>query len=157
LQLLFIIYVYCLQLLALYKPGISVFCRNQFLTCSTLTAGAVIHSHAVCSVLASQFLAQDSVFRCTELEMIKGIFGHSYTDTLTVLRYTRPATDAFVRCRIQSILQVPIIENTAHESDLAGALEVINSHLLLYISFPHLTLSGARPQYLNTLAPLPSL
>jgi hypothetical protein len=48
------------------------------------TAGAVIHSHAICSVLASQFLAQDSVFRCTELEMIKGISGHSYTDTLTV-------------------------------------------------------------------------
>ncbi len=77
------------------KRSVQSVCSHRLLrppnsTISTLfphaivTAGAVIHSHAICSVLASQFLAQDSVFRCTELEMIKGISGHSYTDTLTV-------------------------------------------------------------------------
>ena len=37
-------------------------------------------------------------FRCTELEMIKGIIGHGFND----------------------VLVVPIIDNTAHECDLAG-------------------------------------
>ena len=32
--------------------------------------------------------------------------------------------------------QVPIIENTAHECDLAGALEAINPQLLLYLISP---------------------
>ena len=39
-------------------------------------------------------------FECTELEMIKGIAGHGYHDNL----------------------RVPIIENTAHERDLADSM-----------------------------------
>jgi methylthioribulose-1-phosphate dehydratase len=60
-------------------------------------AGAVIHSHAMHAMLAT--LARD-VFECTELEMIKGISGHGYYDKL----------------------RVPIIENTAHERDLADSM-----------------------------------
>ncbi len=69
-------------------------------THANITAGAVIHSHAICCVLASQFLAQDSVFRCSELEMIKGISGHSYTDTLMV-----PCADDVI-CHAASHIQI---------------------------------------------------
>jgi methylthioribulose-1-phosphate dehydratase len=58
-------------------------------------AGAVIHSHGIFAVLAT--LLSEDVFECTELEMIKGIEGRGYYDRLVV----------------------PIIENTAHERDLA--------------------------------------
>ena len=61
-------------------------------------AGAVIHSHAMPAMLAT-VTARD-VFECTELEMIKGIEGHGYYDRLVV----------------------PIIENTAHERDLADSM-----------------------------------
>ena len=57
-------------------------------------AGAVIHSHGICALLAT-LIAKD-VFECTELEMMKGIAGHGYYDRLIV----------------------PIIENTARECDL---------------------------------------
>jgi len=61
-------------------------------------AGAVIHSHALPAMLAT--LLFDSAFECTQLEMIKGIEGHGYYDRLAV----------------------PIIENTAHECDLADRM-----------------------------------
>lgn len=64
-------------------------------------AGAVIHSHAMSALLAT-LLHPDhpETFECTELEMIKGIAGHGYHDRLVV----------------------PIIENTAHECDLADSM-----------------------------------
>jgi methylthioribulose-1-phosphate dehydratase len=62
-------------------------------------AGAVIHSHAASTFLAT--LLFDTEFKVTHLEMIKGIRGHGYHDTLVV----------------------PIIENTAHECDLADSME----------------------------------
>lgn len=61
-------------------------------------AGAVLHSHSVDALLATLFY--DDVFAVTQLEMIKGIAGHGYYDTL----------------------EVPIIENTAHEEDLADSM-----------------------------------
>lgn len=61
-------------------------------------AGAVIHSHAMFAMLAT--LRAGDAFECTELEMIKGISGHGYHDRLVV----------------------PIIENTAHECDLADSM-----------------------------------
>lgn len=61
-------------------------------------AGAVIHSHALPALLAT--LLYDEAFECTEIEMIKGIDGHGYYDRLLV----------------------PIIENTAHECDLADSM-----------------------------------
>ena len=68
-------------------------------------AGAVIHSHAMHAMLAT--LVAREVFECTELEMIKGISGHGYYDKL----------------------RVPIIENTAHERDLADAMaQAIEAH-----------------------------
>ena len=60
-------------------------------------AGAVIHSHGI--VRDARHAAREGdEFECTEIEMIKGIAGHGYYDRLVV----------------------PIIENTAHECDLAG-------------------------------------
>jgi methylthioribulose-1-phosphate dehydratase len=61
-------------------------------------AGAVLHSHSVNAMLAT--LAFDDAFRVTHLEMMKGITGTGYHDELVV----------------------PIIENTAHEADLADAM-----------------------------------
>lgn len=61
-------------------------------------AGAVIHSHALPAMLAS--LLHREAFECTQIEMIKGIEGHGYYDRLVV----------------------PIIENTAHECDLADSM-----------------------------------
>lgn len=61
-------------------------------------AGAVIHSHAMPAILAT--MLYDKAFECTEIEMIKGIDGHGYYDKLVV----------------------PIIENTAHECDLADSM-----------------------------------
>lgn len=58
-------------------------------------AGAVLHSHSVDAVLAT--LVSPETFRITGIEMIKGLRGHGYHDTL----------------------EIPIIENTAHECDLA--------------------------------------
>ena len=75
-------------------------------------AGAVLHSHSQNAMLAT--LVFDDVFRVTHLEMMKGITGTGYHD----------------------LLEVPIIENTAHECDLADSMaEAIqafpNSHAVL--------------------------
>ncbi len=61
-------------------------------------AGAVLHSHSVNALLAT--LTPASEFRTTHLEMQKGIRGTGYHDELVV----------------------PIIENTAHEHELADDL-----------------------------------
>jgi methylthioribulose-1-phosphate dehydratase len=61
-------------------------------------AGAVLHSHSENAMLAS--LISEDAFRCTHLEMMKGIRGVGYHD----------------------MLEVPVIENTAHECDLADSL-----------------------------------
>ena len=74
-------------------------CRPLFLAAyDQRGAGAVIHSHSRHALLAT--LISGEVFRCTRLEMMKGIDGVGYHD----------------------VLEVPIIENTAHECDLADAL-----------------------------------
>jgi methylthioribulose-1-phosphate dehydratase len=75
-------------------------------------ASAVLHSHSQNAMLAT--LVFDDVFRVTHLEMMKGITGTGYHD----------------------LLEVPIIENTAHECDLADSMaEAIqafpNSHAVL--------------------------
>jgi methylthioribulose-1-phosphate dehydratase len=61
-------------------------------------AGAVLHSHSLHALAAT--LISGETFRATHLEMIKGVAGHGYHD----------------------LLEVPILENTAHECDLADAL-----------------------------------
>lgn len=61
-------------------------------------AGAVIHGHSVHAMLAT--LLFDDAFRVTHLEMMKGIRGVGYHDEL----------------------RVPILENTAHEHDLADSM-----------------------------------
>jgi len=61
-------------------------------------AGAVLHSHSVNAMLAT--LVSEDAFRVTHLEMMKGITGTGYHDELVV----------------------PIIENTAHEADLAESM-----------------------------------
>jgi methylthioribulose-1-phosphate dehydratase len=58
-------------------------------------AGAVLHSHGMNAMLVT--LLYGDVFECTEIEMIKGLAGHGYYDRVLV----------------------PIIDNTAHERDLA--------------------------------------
>lgn len=74
-------------------------CQPLFFNAYRLrNAGAVLHSHALPAMLAT--LLFDSAFECTQLEMIKGIEGHGYYDRLVV----------------------PIIENTAHECDLADRM-----------------------------------
>ena len=68
---------------------------------SSRGAGAAIHTHAMEAVLCT--LAGGGAateFRITHQEMIKGIAGHGFLDTLVV----------------------PIIENTPHEADLAESL-----------------------------------
>jgi methylthioribulose-1-phosphate dehydratase len=61
-------------------------------------AGAVLHSHSLNAMLCT--LLYRDVFECTEIEMIKGLGGHGYYDTV----------------------QVPIIDNTARECDLADRM-----------------------------------
>ncbi len=77
-------------------------CTPLFLKAYALRdAGAVIHSHGVFAMLATLLHGgRRDVFEVTHLEMMKGIVGTGYHD----------------------VLQVPIIENTAHECDLADAL-----------------------------------
>ncbi|MEA2570894.1 MAG: methylthioribulose-phosphate dehydratase [Acidobacteriota bacterium] len=75
-------------------------CSSLFLKAINLRgAGAVIHSHSLNAVMAT--LLYETEFSISHIEMIKGITGRSYNDRLVV----------------------PIIDNTAHECDLAGALE----------------------------------
>ncbi|KFM23338.1 putative bifunctional methylthioribulose-1-phosphate dehydratase/enolase-phosphatase E1 [Auxenochlorella protothecoides] len=64
-------------------------------------AGAVLHSHSINALLATVLDPDSSEFRVTELEMIKGIEGHGFFDTLVV----------------------PIIENTARECELTERLQ----------------------------------
>lgn len=61
-------------------------------------AGAVLHSHSINAMLAT--LAVGDVFRVTHLEMMKGIAGTGYHD----------------------VLEVPVIDNTAQECDLADSM-----------------------------------
>lgn len=75
-------------------------CTSLFMAAILLRgAGAVIHSHSIHAVLATLLFDRELVI--SDLEMIKGIEGMSYHDRLVV----------------------PIIENTAHECDLASSLE----------------------------------
>lgn len=68
-------------------------------------AGAVIHSHSASAVMAT-LLWPGKEFRCTHLEMIKGIYDYE------VQRYLRYDEE----------LVVPIIENTPFERDLEDSL-----------------------------------
>eukprot|EP00903_Cladosiphon_okamuranus_P013426 g12506.t1 len=65
-------------------------------------AGAVIHSHGIYCVLASMICERKGLktFRITHQEMIKGMEGHGFHDTLVI----------------------PVIPNTAREEDLADSL-----------------------------------
>lgn len=60
--------------------------------------GAVLHSHSMNAMLATLLFERE--FQVTHLEMMKGIAGTGYHDDL----------------------RVPIIENTAHERDLADSM-----------------------------------
>ncbi len=84
-------------------------CKPLFYNAFRLrNAGAVMHSHSLNAVLAT-LISPGEVFRCTHLEMMKGIRGVGYHD----------------------VLEVPIIDNTAHERDLEQAMaEAIEA-------FPH--------------------
>lgn len=75
-------------------------CKPLFLHAYQLrNAGAVLHSHSMNAMMAS--LIYDNTFRITGVEMQKGIEGEGVFDTL----------------------EVPIIENTAHECELADSLK----------------------------------
>ncbi len=65
----------------------------------TRGAGAVLHSHSRHAVMAT-LLSDEPVFRVTHLEMIKGLRGKGYHD----------------------VVEIPIIENTAHECDLTASM-----------------------------------
>lgn len=74
-------------------------CQPLFFNAFRLrNAGAVLHSHAIEAMLVTLLYREQ--FECTQLEMIKGIEGHGYYDRLVV----------------------PIIDNTAHERDLADSM-----------------------------------
>ena len=76
-------------------------CAPLFMAAYDLrAAGAVAHSHSVWAVLATLLDETATEFRCTHLEMIKGVPGHGYHDNLVV----------------------PIVENTARECELTGRL-----------------------------------
>ena len=76
-------------------------CAPLFQHAFTLrNAGACIHTHSIAAVLVT--LKCETEFRIVDQEMIKGIEGHGYHDTLVV----------------------PIINNTPHERDLAESLEI---------------------------------
>jgi len=83
------------------KPPKLSECSPLFMAAYELRgAGAVLHSHAPETVMATLLAGSASEFRCTQLEMIKGIKGHGFYDTLVV----------------------PIIENTARECQLTDRL-----------------------------------
>mmetsp|Transcript_28725 Transcript_28725/g.73056 ORF Transcript_28725/g.73056 Transcript_28725/m.73056 type:complete len:502 (-) Transcript_28725:369-1874(-) len=76
-------------------------CSPLFMSAYELrNAGAVIHSHSMWCVLATLLEPDASEFKITHVEMIKGLEGHGFYDTLTV----------------------PIIENTARECELTDRL-----------------------------------
>ncbi|EDW27735.1 GL19864 [Drosophila persimilis] len=68
-------------------------------------AGAVIHTHSQHAVMAT-LLWPGKTFRCTHLEMIKGVYDDA---DKRYLQYDEQ-------------LVVPIIENTPHERDLADSM-----------------------------------
>jgi methylthioribulose-1-phosphate dehydratase len=75
-------------------------CRPLFLHAYNLRqAGAVLHSHSLNAMIATELYAD--VFRITDVEMMKGIKDGG----------------------VFELLEVPIIENTAHECDLADAMK----------------------------------
>lgn len=75
-------------------------CRPLFMHAYQLrNAGAVLHSHSLNAAMAT--LISGKSFQISNIEMQKGIEGTGVFDTL----------------------EVPIIENTAHESELADALK----------------------------------
>lgn len=65
-------------------------------------AGAVMHSHSMNAVLATMLDPTASTFSCTHLEMMKGIVGHGFYDSM----------------------EVPIIENTARECELTERMRL---------------------------------
>jgi methylthioribulose-1-phosphate dehydratase len=81
-------------------PGLKVSeCSSLFYNAFRLRdAGAVLHSHSINAMLVT--LLNKDVFECTQIEMMKGLSGHGYYDTV----------------------QVPIIDNTARECDLADRM-----------------------------------
>lgn len=84
-----------------HKPPKCSDCAPLFMKAYEMrNAGAVIHSHGIESCLATMINPQAKEFRITHMEMIKGIQGHGYYDELVV----------------------PIIENTAYESELTESL-----------------------------------
>ncbi len=75
-------------------------CKPLFMQAFTLrNAGAVLHSHSINAMLASWLY--DTHFKITNLEMQKGIAGAGAFDTL----------------------EVPIIANTAYESQLTDSIQ----------------------------------
>ena len=77
-------------------------CSPLFLHCYRLrNAGAALHSHDQSCVLVTALNPHSNEFRISHQEMIKGIAGFGYHDELVV----------------------PIIDNTAHENELADSLE----------------------------------
>lgn len=84
-----------------HKPPKCSDCASLFMKAYDMrNAGAVIHSHGMESCLITMINPLSKEFRITHMEMIKGIQGHGYHDELVV----------------------PIIENTAHESELTESL-----------------------------------
>jgi len=78
-------------------------CRPLFLAAMTLRgAGAVIHSHSRAAVVATLLAEKQGATHVTltHLEMLKGLKGVGYAD----------------------VHRVPVINNTAHECDLADSL-----------------------------------
>ncbi|XP_049807350.1 probable methylthioribulose-1-phosphate dehydratase [Schistocerca nitens] len=84
-------------------------CTPLFMCAYTArNAGAVIHTHSKAAVMAT-FLYPEYEFRCTHLEMIKGIFNQK------LRRYYHYDEE----------LVVPIIENTPREEDLQFRLKQV--------------------------------
>eukprot|EP00892_Ulva_mutabilis_P005540 jgi/Ulvmu1/3358/UM156_0015.1 len=84
-----------------YKPPKLSECSPLFMLAYDLRgAGAVMHSHSINAMMATLLDPTASEFRCTHLEMMKGISGHGFYDLLTV----------------------PIIENTARECELTDRM-----------------------------------
>ncbi|XP_013098095.1 probable methylthioribulose-1-phosphate dehydratase isoform X1 [Stomoxys calcitrans] len=95
-----------LQLPPAYKNLSKSQCTPMFmLAYRHRNAGAVIHTHSQHAVMAT-LLWPGEVFRCTHLEMIKGIYDD---DLKRYLRYDEK-------------LVVPIIENTPLEKDLKDTM-----------------------------------
>lgn len=91
-----------------HKPPKCTDCCSIFMEIyQKRNAGAIIHSHGMESCMATMIHPSSKEFRITHMEMIKGIQGHGYHDELVV----------------------PIIENTAHESELT---EFISEALAAY-------------------------